>query len=131
LGVLIEKKLAIGTLLVRTITNRNANDLADRLQSGGYGVTTIAAQGATGPVKIVFTVIKRKELANGVGLIQEVDPKAFYSVDEIQMAAAGVFPGGTVHPRRGLFRLLRVSVPRGVGMPPCTEDLQGATGRAA
>src|SRR5262249_8692233 len=50
-GVLIEKKLAIGTVVVRIITNKDAGVLMERLQASYYGVTTIDAQGATGPVK--------------------------------------------------------------------------------
>src|SRR4029077_15374330 len=62
LGVLIEKRLAIGTVLLPTITNHDAGDLIERLGLAGYGVTSIDAEGVLGPVKIVFTVIKRKEL---------------------------------------------------------------------
>ncbi|MCI0463627.1 MAG: DUF2179 domain-containing protein [Gemmataceae bacterium] len=92
LGVLIEKRLAIGTLVVHIITHRDASALIRRLRLAEYGVTSIDGQGGTGPVKIVLTVIKRKELAKVVAIIEAFDPKAFYSVDEIQSAAAGVFP---------------------------------------
>lgn len=92
LGVLIEQRLAIGTLLVRTITNKDATDLTRRLREAGYGVTTLDAEGATGPVKVVFTVIPRKVLTAVLGIIRGFDPKAFYSVDEIQSAEAGIFP---------------------------------------
>jgi uncharacterized protein YebE (UPF0316 family) len=102
LGVLLEKRLAIGTLVVRTITNRDAGGLIERLKAGGYGVTILDAQGATGPVKLVFTVIKRKELPNVIAHIKAFDPKTFYSVDEIQSAESGVFPTDR---RRGLGAL--------------------------
>jgi uncharacterized protein YebE (UPF0316 family) len=93
-GVLIERKLAIGTALVRIITNKETGELIAGLKAAEYGVTSIDAQGATGPVKIVLTVIKRKELAAVLAIIKHFDPRAFYSVDEIQSAAAGIFPAG-------------------------------------
>lgn len=92
LGLFIERKLAMGTALVQIITNRDAAGLMKQLAAAGYGVTSIAGQGATGPVTIVFTVIRRRERANVTGIIEGFDARAFYSIDEIQTAAAGIFP---------------------------------------
>jgi uncharacterized protein YebE (UPF0316 family) len=92
LGVLIEKKLAIGSVVVRAISRRDVRELLDALQAAEYGVTTIDAQGATGPVKIVFTAVRRKELDSVVSIIKAFDPKAFYSVDDLQSLEAGIFP---------------------------------------
>jgi uncharacterized protein YebE (UPF0316 family) len=91
-GVLIEKKLAIGTVVVRTITHRNPRILIESLQAAGFGVTSMDAEGGTGPVKIVFTVVRRKELERVVTIIKQFDAKAFHSVDELQAAAEGIFP---------------------------------------
>jgi len=92
LGILLEKRLAIGTLMVRIITNKEPTELVEGLHAAGYGLTTVDGRGATGPVTIVFTVLKRKELEHVVAIIKGFDPKAFYSVDELQAAEAGVFP---------------------------------------
>jgi uncharacterized protein YebE (UPF0316 family) len=107
-GVLIEKRLAIGTLVVRIITRRRADELVARLREAEYGVTSMDARGATGPVQVVFTVIPRRERENVVGIIKAFDERTFYSVEEIQSAEAGIFPA----PRRvrGLLPLpLRLS----------------------
>jgi uncharacterized protein YebE (UPF0316 family) len=92
LGVIIEKKLAIGSVVVRVITPRDVTDLIGGLHAADYGVTTIDAQGATGPVKIVFTIVRRKELEHVVSIIKAFDANAFYSVDDLQSLQAGVFP---------------------------------------
>lgn len=92
LGVLTEKKLAIGSVVVRVITPKTVYDLLDRLHAAQYGVTIIDAQGATGPVKVVLTVVRRKELEKVVALIKEFDANAFYSVDDLQLLEAGIFP---------------------------------------
>ena len=57
-------------------------------------LTVIEGAGSTGPVKIVFTVIKRKDIPVVVGLIKQFNPKAFYSIDDLQSAAEGIFPAG-------------------------------------
>ena len=41
---------------------------------------------------LVFTVIQRKQLDAVLGIIRRFDERAFYSVDEIQSAEAGIFP---------------------------------------
>jgi uncharacterized protein YebE (UPF0316 family) len=92
LGVIIEKKLAIGNSIIHITTRKDAGELVESLAAAQYGVTCIDARGATGPVKVVYTVIKRKELARVVALVKRFDPKAFYSVNDLQAAAEGVFP---------------------------------------
>jgi uncharacterized protein YebE (UPF0316 family) len=106
-GVLIEKWLALGTVVVRTVTNKDVTDLVAGLQSARYGVTRLEAEGAKGPVKIVFTVVPRRELDAVLLLIRSFDPTAFYSVDEIQEAGSGIFPE-----RRGLRGLLPIALRR-------------------
>jgi uncharacterized protein YebE (UPF0316 family) len=91
LGVLIEQKLALGTAVVRTITRRDATELIASLRTARFGVTALDAEGATGPVKMVFTVVRRRELEVVLSLIRSFDPAAFYSVDEIQEAGPGIF----------------------------------------
>jgi uncharacterized protein YebE (UPF0316 family) len=92
LGVFLEGKLALGNLFVRVITRRETSELIAALQMEGYGVTTVGARGATGPVQIVLTVIKRKDWERVRNIIRTFDPKVFYSVDDLHSAAEGVFP---------------------------------------
>jgi uncharacterized protein YebE (UPF0316 family) len=92
LGVFLEGKLALGNLFIRVITRRDSAELIASLKSAGYGVTTVGARGATGPVQIVLTVIKRKDWERVRHIIRAFDPKVFYSVDDLQLAAEGVFP---------------------------------------
>jgi uncharacterized protein YebE (UPF0316 family) len=100
LGVMLEARLAIGNLVVRVITHRNGGEIVEALKAAEYGVTSIDAQGATGAVRVILTVIPRKELANVVALIKACDPKVFYSVDDLQAATAGIAPGPRVSPRK-------------------------------
>ena len=62
------------------------------LRSHNYGVTSIDGEGGTGRVKMVFTIIKRQDLAHVVGIIKQFHPNAFYSIEEVKSVAEGVFP---------------------------------------
>jgi uncharacterized protein YebE (UPF0316 family) len=92
LGVVIEKRLAMGSLAVHTITRRDAAELVERLRRAEYGVTSVEGRGATGPVQLVVTVIRRRDLPAVLAIIRQFDPRAFYSVHELRAVAAGVFP---------------------------------------
>lgn len=91
-GIYIEHKMAIGKLVVRIITRKDAGDLIASMKSKNYGITIVDAEGATGSVKIIFTVIKRKDVDEVVGMIKHFNPKAFFSMEEVRVASEGVFP---------------------------------------
>ena len=97
-GIIIEKKLALGTVIVRVITHRDAAALIDQLRSANFGVTCVEGQGATGKVQIVMTVMKRKQLPAVVSLIETHHPSAFYAVDDLQSASEGIFPAPRERP---------------------------------
>ena len=103
LGILIEKLLALGTVIVRLITHRDAGDLVEQLRAANFGVTVVDGQGATGKVQIVLTVVKRKQLPAVVALIENHHPNAFYAVDDLQVASEGIFP--TSQDRPGIIPL--------------------------
>jgi uncharacterized protein YebE (UPF0316 family) len=108
-GIYIEDKMAIGKLVVRIITRKDSSDLIAALKSRNYGITIIDAQGATGSVKIIFTVLKRKDVDDVVGMIKHFNPKAFYSIEEVQAASEGVFPSHK--PRFNFLSKLRLNRP--------------------
>ncbi len=91
-GMLVEERLAMGLALIRVITQRDATNLIDYLRGAGYGVTVLDAQGKQGPGKVIFSVIKRKNIKDVEKAIHEFNPKAFYSIEDIRRAAEGTFP---------------------------------------
>jgi len=91
-GIFIENKLSIGLVVVRIITQKNSDELINFLRSENYGVTVLEATGSTGKVKIIFTIIKRKNLKSVVENINKFNPKAFYSVEDVRNVNEGVFP---------------------------------------
>lgn len=92
IGMLIEERLAMGLALVRIITQRDATNLIEYLRAAGYGVTVLDAQGKQGPGKVIFSVVKRKNIKDVENAIHEFNPKAFYSLEDVRRAAEGTFP---------------------------------------
>jgi uncharacterized protein YebE (UPF0316 family) len=98
LGICIEKRLALGTIIVRIITHRDARDLIMRLRGADFGVTAVEGHGASGKVQIVMTVAKRRQLPKITALIETHHPSAFFSVHELQSASEGIFPTARERP---------------------------------
>jgi uncharacterized protein YebE (UPF0316 family) len=100
IGMYIEEKISLGLTSVRIITKEDPKELVQYLRSHNYGVTSIDGEGATGRVKMVFTIIQRQDLPHVIGIIKDFHPNAFYSVEEVKSVAEGVFPD---KPSRGVF----------------------------
>ena len=90
-GMIIEERLALGMQVIRVITNQDCETLLDAFKKESHGITVVPGQGAMGPVKMIFTIIKRKDLDRVVHLIRTHNPTAFYSVEDIRDTSKGVF----------------------------------------
>jgi uncharacterized protein YebE (UPF0316 family) len=90
-GLRIEESLALGLQVIRIITNQSCEDLLAALKRGNHGITVVDAQGAVGPVKMIFTIIKRKNVPQVVQIIRKTNPSAFYSIEDIKNTSQGIF----------------------------------------
>ena len=91
LGLTLEEKLAIGTQVIRLITNKNCDEFLGELKNEKHGFTIVDGQGAMGPVKIIFIVVERKHVKALAEKIQRLLPNSFYSVEDIRETSSGVF----------------------------------------
>ena len=101
-GMTIEDKLAIGMVAVRVITAEDARDLIVKLSESDFGVTSFAAEGVSGKVRLLFTITPRKKLDHALDIVRTTHPRAFISVSDVRSVSEGVFPE-----RRYRFGFLR------------------------
>lgn len=98
-GMLIEEKLAIGTQVVRIFLTKNENQIKELLHASNFGFTVVDAQGATGQVKIIYTIVRRKDIQQIIDIINRCNSQAFYSIEDAITTSKGVFP-----PRKRLLQ---------------------------
>jgi len=91
-GLIIENRLSLGKVIVRVITHLAADELVSALRTSGYGLTVLDAEGATGPVKVIFTVVERSDIPRVVKTIKKYNPRTFYSVEDIRFVSDSVTP---------------------------------------
>ena len=88
-GILLEGKLGVGLLAVRIITDEDASALMELLSARGFGVTSFAARGIKGRVRLLFTVIRRRDLKRILEVIRQRHPQAFVSISDVRSASEG------------------------------------------
>jgi uncharacterized protein YebE (UPF0316 family) len=91
-GMLLEHKMAMGLRILRIITRYDATNLVRILREEGYGLTVVDGEGNHGQVKIIFTLVKRRDLMKVLKYVKENNPNAFYTVEDVRAAAQGIFP---------------------------------------
>lgn len=108
-GMYIENRLAMGLLSVTIVTRSDAAPLLQRLKKEHFGLTQVGAQGVQGKVRLIFLIIRRKDLPQVFNILHTFQPDAFSVVNDIRDVAGGVFPwdAAKIERRRRLFGGLR------------------------
>ncbi|MGQ9747080.1 MAG: DUF2179 domain-containing protein [Candidatus Caldatribacteriaceae bacterium] len=101
IGIYIEEWLATGHVIVRVILQEGGERLFEALREAKCGVTVFNGFGSRGPVKLIFTLARRKDLSKVVGIIHRAVPGAFFSVGDVRTAQAGIFPSRIGQKERG------------------------------
>jgi uncharacterized protein YebE (UPF0316 family) len=91
IGIRLDEKLSIGTVLIRIIPQKDTTRLIDSFKERQIGYTYMDAKGSRGEVNVIMTIIKRKDVPEVVGLIKECNPNAFYTIEEVKSIHEGVF----------------------------------------
>jgi uncharacterized protein YebE (UPF0316 family) len=80
-GILIERRLAYGFMIVRVICAQKGQQVAEQLRRHGIAVTTFMGEGRNGPVTMLYIATRRRGLPELLKQVQEQAPDAFYSVE--------------------------------------------------
>ncbi len=105
-GLAIEQKLALGKQVIRIITNQDTTELTKAMYDARMGVTTIDGKGAKGPVKVIFSTLKRKDVELVDKMISKYAPNAFYTIEDIRVSSYGVFPEQGGESRYAFLKML-------------------------
>lgn len=90
-GILLEEKLSVGNVVIRVIPKKDTSELITFLRSRGYGVTVVPVEGSMGPTKMLFLTVRRKEAKAVIGYINQFNPNAFYTIDEVKTVSGGYY----------------------------------------
>ncbi|HNQ97415.1 MAG: DUF2179 domain-containing protein [Spirochaetales bacterium] len=88
-GITIEDMLKIGEQVVR-IFSAQGDSVSAALRDVGYRVTLFEGSGRDGPVQLLFTQVKRRDVRKVNDLARSIDPSCYLVIDDIRFASTGV-----------------------------------------
>jgi uncharacterized protein YebE (UPF0316 family) len=89
LGIVLEEKMSIGTVLIRVIPQKETTQLSAVLRENGYGVTEVEVEGMKGKVKMILSIISRKDIRDFIEKVNFHNPKAFYTIEDVNAIKDG------------------------------------------
>lgn len=91
LGMTIDRRLALGDVIVRAITKAH-EPMLKALTAAGFGVTLVEGRGGRGSaVGILFSVCHRRRLTELLRIIHQVDRGATVNVQDVRRQYLGYF----------------------------------------
>lgn len=81
-GILVEKRLAMGYTNFRVITTKFAKEITNSLREKGFAVTNFEGEGKDGKVTEIYVVSDRKNLPALIKVVKEIEPDAFYIAEQ-------------------------------------------------
>ncbi|PID93884.1 MAG: hypothetical protein CSA95_05305 [Bacteroidetes bacterium] len=104
IGIYWEEKMKIGTVIFRVFPQKDISQLASSLRECGHGVTTVNIEGKGGSNQMIFSVMDRKSVGDVLKIVQEHNPNAFYTIEDIRGVSEGYQRGGSQNHRSALAR---------------------------
>jgi len=92
IGMIIEEKLSIGNVIVRVILPDEDPVLIEAFRQHNFGFTVVDGEGRNGKVKLIFVVLNRTNLPKFQEVLNEINPSAFYSIEDVKQVREGIFP---------------------------------------
>jgi uncharacterized protein YebE (UPF0316 family) len=88
-GMTIEEPMALGFTVVRIISSDLWQMLGDTIRRAGFGVTEMTGRGMREAVDILEVVVRRADLPTVLQIVNQVDGKAFVTVEETRRVYRG------------------------------------------
>ena len=92
LGVRIERWIAVGDVMMRIVAPVDSPSAAGALREAGYIVTEMNAAGRDGEVRVSFSVLPRRRVAEALKLVQTTNPAAFVAFEGTTPVRLTAFP---------------------------------------
>jgi uncharacterized protein YebE (UPF0316 family) len=94
IGMIIEEKLAMGIQMIRVFTSERGAELVQILNNSGFGATVIEAYGAKEKIQLIYSIVNRKELGKALEIVNDFNPQAFFTIEDIREVNQGIFNPG-------------------------------------
>ena len=89
IGTMLEERIARGFESVNIVSTGKSLPIAEAIRAAGYGATRTTGEGSTGTVGLIYVVARRKDIPTIIGIANDIDPKAFITVESTRSVQRG------------------------------------------
>ncbi len=89
LGMALDERMSVGYAHLRVISPNRGALIAERLREEGFAVTEVSGRGRDGTVTLLNLSIQRKNAKKARLLVEEIDPNAFITAEELTPVRRG------------------------------------------
>lgn len=82
-GIHIERKLAMGHIIIRVISRDYYREMAETIRAKDFAVTVFQGEGKDGPVGELYIVCRRRHLGEILEMVRLIEPEAFYITEQV------------------------------------------------
>lgn len=83
-GILVEKRLALGAVILRLVSQSAGRRVADTLKARSPKVFQFEGRDHDSPVTLIYVPARRRDARRLIRQAQEVDPDLYYAVDSVR-----------------------------------------------
>lgn len=94
-GILVEKKLAFGIIILKLLTRTAGETIANYLRKKGQAVTVFTGEGMKGPVNELYIACRRRDLKWILPEVKQIDPEVFYIIEQARDISRMIKPVST------------------------------------
>ena len=80
-GILVERKLAFGIIILKVLTRTAGTEITDFLRKNGQAVTVFIGEGMKGPVSELYIACRRRDLKWILPEVKKRDEHVFYIIE--------------------------------------------------
>lgn len=91
-GIAVERKIALGVVVLRVFSRTAGKKIADHLRQMGQPVTIFKGEGMHGPVDELYIAGRRRHLRKMLNVVKQEDPDAFYITEMARDVRKAVRP---------------------------------------
>jgi uncharacterized protein YebE (UPF0316 family) len=91
-GILLERRLAMGTSVVRIISTTHGPEIAAAIREHGLEATVFDGEGGDGPVTLVYAVAPRRRTQQMLRWARNIDPELVYVSEPAHESSRGAAP---------------------------------------
>ena len=91
-GIAVERKIALGFMVLRVFTRTAGKSMTDRLRAMGQPVTVFQGEGMQGPVDELYIACRRRDMGRLLEVVNAEDSEAFYITEMARDVCRSIRP---------------------------------------